>query len=166
MNARTLFDFTLPDVPPWRSVHDVVMGGRSAGGLTSGAGYATFSGVLSLENHGGFASVRAGVDAAATTGTSGIALRVRGDGRGYLVTVKQPPLSDVGVWKCAFATRAGEWIDVTMRWELFERSLHGRVDPSWPAPAPGRIAEIGLMIADGRGGAYRLDVENVRAVAS
>ncbi|MCE9636055.1 MAG: CIA30 family protein [Planctomycetes bacterium] len=166
MNARTLFDFTLPNVSPWRGVYDVVMGGRSDGGFSPGDGFATFSGVLSLENHGGFASIRAGVDTAATAGTSGIALRVRGDGRGYLVTLKQPPLSDVGVWKCAFATRAGEWIDVSARWEDFERSLHGRVDPSWPAPVPGRIAEIGLMIADGRAGAYRLDIETIRPVAS
>ena len=44
----------------WQVVNDGVMGGRSYGNLTrSGDSEALFSGNLSLENNGGFSSIRA-----------------------------------------------------------------------------------------------------------
>jgi len=56
---RTLFDFmAATKVPGWQVVNDDVMGGVSASnfGVTNGA--AVFRGAVSLENNGGFASVR------------------------------------------------------------------------------------------------------------
>ena len=43
---------------PWRSINDGVMGGLSSGGMRLEDGIAVFSGTLSLENNGGFSSVR------------------------------------------------------------------------------------------------------------
>lgn len=44
--------------PRWVAVNDGVMGGRSTGGPEVAAGQLRFTGVLSLENNGGFSSVR------------------------------------------------------------------------------------------------------------
>ena len=43
---------------PWPSIDDTVMGGRSASEMRIDAGTAAFTGNVSLENGGGFASVR------------------------------------------------------------------------------------------------------------
>ena len=43
---------------PWRSVNDGVMGGRSSGGMVQAEDALKFTGELSLENNGGFSSVR------------------------------------------------------------------------------------------------------------
>ena len=44
--------------PAWPSIDDVVMGGRSHSEMVIEDGVAAFRGVVSLENNGGFASVR------------------------------------------------------------------------------------------------------------
>lgn len=58
--SRVLYDFDKPELANnWQIVNDGVMGGRSSSRLTiSGDGTASFLGDLSLENNGGFASVR------------------------------------------------------------------------------------------------------------
>ena len=64
MNGElTVFDFSSEETSGiWRTINDDVMGGvsQSRFKLNSG-GTASFSGNLSLENNGGFASVRASV---------------------------------------------------------------------------------------------------------
>ena len=46
------------DISPWRSINDGVMGGVSAGGMRESREGLKFTGTLSLENNGGFSSVR------------------------------------------------------------------------------------------------------------
>ncbi len=60
MDTLTLFDFEKnADIQNWRVVDDVVMGGRSSGSFSlSPEGYGVFAGRVSLENNGGFSSVR------------------------------------------------------------------------------------------------------------
>jgi len=80
---RILFDFqTATNHSAWQIVNDDVMGGVSTSRfqiLTTGG--AVFSGVVSLENNGGFASVRSQPVRADLTGCDSFLLRVRGDGR-------------------------------------------------------------------------------------
>ena len=82
---RTLFSFDSPEAAkPWQTVNDGVMGGRSVGRFKINEDKKMeFFGTLSLENNGGFASVRArGGNLGLKTGDVIIA-RVRGDGRQY-----------------------------------------------------------------------------------
>ncbi len=54
-----LVDLSNPgEVATWTTVNDPVMGGRSTSAVTFGNGGLVFSGTLSLENNGGFASAR------------------------------------------------------------------------------------------------------------
>lgn len=56
---QRVIDFESLAGSDWYVVDDGVMGGRSSSSLRSGeSGIAVFEGVLSLENNGGFASVR------------------------------------------------------------------------------------------------------------
>ena len=58
--GQMLYDFSSEGaVEEWISINDVVMGGISTGGLErTPEGTAVFSGNVSLERNGGFASVR------------------------------------------------------------------------------------------------------------
>ena len=60
-DERVLFSFDKPDsAKPWQTVNDGVMGGRSVGRFKINEDQKMeFFGTLSLENNGGFASVRA-----------------------------------------------------------------------------------------------------------
>ena len=73
----------------WIAVNDGVMGGVSKGGVRfADDGVLVFSGTLSLENRGGFASIRSVQEPVDLSGNEGLAIRVCGDGRRYWLTVK------------------------------------------------------------------------------
>ena len=68
----------------WRIVDDGVMGGLSKGERDiSKDGILRFFGTLSLENNGGFSSLRTGDVKLDLSGAEGVILRVKGDGRTY-----------------------------------------------------------------------------------
>lgn len=85
---RVLFDFANPNADikeTWGAIDDVVMGGVSQSGIRLVDNKAIFSGVVSTENNGGFASVRTRnleppMD---LSGYEGIELKVIGDGKRY-----------------------------------------------------------------------------------
>jgi len=103
-NAMTLMDFTPRDLTAWNAVNDGVMGGLSRSYLRrTNQETAVFGGTVSLENNGGFASVRSRVPASDLSAFTGLAVRVRGDGRTYQLRLRSddrfdgiPPIRNPG----------------------------------------------------------------------
>ena len=60
MNPHIIFDFNKQsDLKNWIIIDDVVMGGKSSGSFElSAQGHGVFKGSISLDNNGGFSSVR------------------------------------------------------------------------------------------------------------
>ena len=83
---RPLLDFAGPEAArQWQAVNDGVMGGVSQGRFRiTDAGTMEFSGSLSLENNGGFASVRTKPMAPDLAAGDTLVVRVKGNGREYL----------------------------------------------------------------------------------
>ena len=107
--ARTLsiISFERDDLVEWVAIHDVVMGGVSSGGIErTEENTGIFSGELSLENNGGFASVRALVGRQDLSSFEGLEIRVRGDGRRYQLRLRMDDRFD-GIADRANATRRG-----------------------------------------------------------
>ena len=83
-----IFDFTNPQIQiaeTWKPVNDVVMGGASQSSISLANSKAIFSGIVSTDNNGGFASVRTHnfhppLD---LSNYKGIELKVIGDGKRY-----------------------------------------------------------------------------------
>ena len=90
MQTQIIFDFnSSADISSWRIVDDVVMGGRSSGHfLLTEEGHGRFFGDVSLENNGGFSSVRYHFDAIKVNADQKIKLRVKGDGSAYQMRVR------------------------------------------------------------------------------
>ena len=85
---KILFDFTNPTTEikeTWGAVDDVVMGGVSQSSIRVAENRAVFSGFVSTDNNGGFASVRTrNFDSPLDLSDyEGIELRVQGDGKRY-----------------------------------------------------------------------------------
>ena len=100
-----LFDFQAPtSSPAWEIVNDNVMGGVSTSRFQMRTnGGAVFSGVVSLENNGGFASVRSSPARNDLTGCGCFVIRLRGDGHRYKFTARtetgfDAPLADIAPW--------------------------------------------------------------------
>jgi hypothetical protein len=81
---RIVIDFRDPaQTLRWTPVNDRVMGGVSTSQATATAEGMAFIGVVSLDNNGGFASIRALPREYGLAGTSALILRIRGDGQTY-----------------------------------------------------------------------------------
>jgi len=106
----TLFDFSKPDVAKqWQTVNDGVMGGVSDGRVRiTDKGIMEFYGTLSLENNGGFASVRSGSLPMGLKDGDVIVARPRGDGREYYLNLRVPTFRIAFSYRASFETKAGE----------------------------------------------------------
>jgi monofunctional biosynthetic peptidoglycan transglycosylase len=90
--GRLLFNFAdAAAAKQWQPVNDGVMGGRSDGRLKITENQTMqFFGAISLENNGGFASVRSVPKPLGLSADDTIVVRVRGDGREYLLNLYVP----------------------------------------------------------------------------
>jgi NADH dehydrogenase [ubiquinone] 1 alpha subcomplex assembly factor 1 len=87
---QIIFDFNSnSDISNWTTVDDVVMGGRSHGNFKiNAAGHGQFYGRVSLENNGGFSSLRHRFSSMEIKNFKEVVLRVKGDGKKYQFRVK------------------------------------------------------------------------------
>lgn len=167
-----LFDFDQPsDAAQWQIVNDGVMGGlsnsqASVRKLDSGQSALRFTGVLSLENNGGFASVRSkptgplpggslGLDAGET-----IVLRVKGDGRRYTFNLYTPDRRTAFSYQMDFDTVAGQWIDVRLPVDQFVAHSFGRPVANMKL-VPNQVHSLGVLIGDKKPGAFELLVDSI-----
>lgn len=142
----------------WRAINDDVMGGISRGHMQVEDGIGVFSGEISLENDGGFASVRREPETFDLSGQAGLALHVRGDGRRYQLRLRTDRLFDGGAYRALFQPPAGEWQRINLPWHEFEAVFRGRRLEHAPPLDPEAIQQLGLLIADRQPGRFRLEV--------
>lgn len=165
--GRLFFDFADEAViDAWVAVNDAVMGGVSTGRLeATGNGTAAFTGLVSLENDGGFASVRSRPREHDLGGCAGLELRVRGDGRRYKINLKTDPLPDGVLYRAVFETREDEWQTLRLPFVKFLPAFRGRIVPEAPPLDPSRVRSLGLMISDRQAGPFRLEIARIAAYA-
>lgn len=149
-NKKVLFDFSqaIDLQNTWGALDDVVMGGVSDSSLKPGDGVAIFSGKVSTENSGGFASIRTrNFDPAIDlSGYTGLELRIKGDGNRYKFLVRDDDSWDSVGYSHSFDTVANEWITVQIPFATLipvfrAKTVSGRsLDPS-------RVRSLQLMLS-------------------
>ena len=161
---RVIVDFTGEHPQRWAIVNDGVMGGRSNSNIEeTDQRTAVFSGFLSLENNGGFASTRAALGSKVLEGFDGVVLRVRGDGRTYQLRFRMDGRFDGVAYQAEFTTESGEWTEVDLPFEAFQPSFRGFVPRRVPGLDPPRIRQMGILIGDKIEGPFSLELEWVKA---
>ena len=162
-------------VAAWRNVDDSVMGGVSASTSSwvssGGRGAMEFTGELSTDNNGGFASTLSRVDTGLgmrASGSRALGLRAFGDGRTYLLQLRAGP-SGADRWISRFTPPAEDSSGTAANIELplasFEpvNQFLRPVDPM-AALDPATISQIGIYVLDGQVGSFRLVLEGISAV--
>jgi len=126
LSSLVLFDFTEnKDTGNWMVVNDGVMGGLSKGTLTAGEnGNAVFKGTISLENNGGFSSVRCNTGKIDVEGFAILELHLKGDGKTYQVRIQENS-SDYWSYIYYFQT-SGAWETVKIPLSEMYPSFRGR----------------------------------------
>ena len=158
---KTIVDFEA-GTPPWRNVDDVVMGGVSSSRMRMDEAAAIFEGELSLENQGGFASVRSEPLASGLGGFEGIRLRVKGDGKRYEFHIHTSDGFDGAGYHLAFETERAAWTEVDLPFESFTATYRGRELPDYPPIDAEKIRVLGFLIADKQAGPFRLEIDWIK----
>jgi hypothetical protein len=163
-----LIDFAAPAVVErWAPIDDVVMGGVSRSRLERTPSGAAFTGVVSLDNGGGFASVRSRAERWPSAGAAALVLVARGDGKRYKLTARTDAGFDGVQYQCAFdahvPAQPQEWPEFVLPVPAFVASVRGRRVPGAPPLDPAAIRQFGLMISEKQAGPFRLEVARLLA---
>lgn len=126
MQTSVIFDFNKKaNIQNWLIVDDVVMGGMSSGQFTLNAeGHGQFTGEVSLENNGGFSSVRYRFDKIDVQPTDKIVIRLKGDGKSYQFRVKDD-MRTAYSYIISFNT-SGDWEQIEIPLSSMYPSFRGR----------------------------------------
>lgn len=162
-----LLDFRAPEAAAaWRAVNDGVMGGVSTGEFRiTNSQTLEFFGNLSLENDGGFASIRTVPGAVDLAGAKALRLRFRGDGRTYLLNLYVPTRQIAFSYRAAFETDKGKWLELSIPLTEFKATSFGREVAGADPLDPAKVQSIGFMLSDKTPGPFKLEVDWIKTIA-
>lgn len=164
ISSQIIFDFNIDaNLKNWRIQDDVVMGGRSNGnfGLNKD-GYGEFSGRVSLENNGGFSSVRYFPETISLNAESKIRLKVKGDGSKYQLRIKQDTRAYYS-YIAYFDTTPNEWQTIEVELSEMYPSWRGR-RLSGPNFSHTQIQEVAFLIGNKKAQDFRLLIDKIELV--
>lgn len=155
-------------VAGWTTLNDPVMGGRSTSTVAYDHGGLVFSGSVSLENNGGFASARSPQDpdiGRKAAGARSLRVHAVGDGKTYVLKVGAAGRPWAYIQR--FPTEAAVQ-------RVYELPVAGfqpvgmRLDPAPDAPQtldPSTISEFSVYILDKQQGPFEITISEIDAAA-
>ncbi len=153
-----MIDFTQPDQQQkWTATNDNVMGGISTGGFIYDDGISRFRGELSLENNGGFSSIKRSIESPAHEIDSAELLFI-GDGRTYQLRFTTSKNGNRVQYKHDFDTIKGQQLNKTFHFNDFQAVFRGRILSDSPELKAQDIKQIGFLIADKQPVPFELDL--------
>jgi Complex I intermediate-associated protein 30 (CIA30) len=161
-NATVVMDFAEKS-GKWRIINDGVMGGLSSSRFRIVKRVAVFEGDVSLENNGGFASVRSEPGKHDLSEAEGILIRVRGDGKRYAFRMRTTGAFDGISYEARFKTVAGEWKTIQLPFKAFRPVFRGRLIRDAAPLDPKLIKTFGILISDKQAGKFRLEIDWIKA---
>ena len=148
--GELLMDMTQPaTVALWGALDDVVMGGLSRSQLVLDPAGARFEGTVTTDNNGGFASIRTRnleppLDLSAATG---LALRVRGDGKRYKFLLRDSSGWDSLAYSAQFDTQPATWITVKIPFADLVPVFRAKTVPNAPPINLRQVVSLQIMLS-------------------
>jgi len=162
-NPIILFDFNeSSNINSWYIVDDVVMGGRSSGNMKlSQDGNGIFEGTVSLENNGGFSSVRHRFKPIDVKKVNTVAIRLKGDGSAFQFRIKNNS-SDYYSYIFEFKT-SKEWETIYIPLNEMYPGFRGR-KLNFPNFDQTSIEEVAFLIANKVPQSFKLEIDKIELV--
>ena len=154
----------------WSVVNDTVMGGVSDADLMEADGDAmVFSGNLSLDNNGGFTSTRMTLDNPDWSDSSQLILRLKGDGRQYIATLRPRDRRLRRIYyRAVVQTEDDSELEVTIPFSDFRAYAYGTPVPAAPPLSTQltTLGSVGFMLADKQPGPFMLQILEISPTGS
>jgi len=158
--SMKIFDFEKSaNISDWRIMDDVVMGGRSSGNFEiNEEGHGHFYGDVSLENNGGFSSVRYNFDQKNIEGFTKCKLRLKGDGKVYQFRMKNDYRQQES-YVLNFQT-SGEWEEIEINLSDLAPTFRGRQlrMPNFKADL---LEQVAILIANKKNESFELEIDTI-----
>lgn len=140
------------------------MGGLSQSEIAlSESNTAIFQGTVSLENNGGFSSIRTSPRFYKLDGYRGIVLRLKGDGKKYQFRLRMNDRFDGISYRYHFKTDINKWIIIGFPFNEFVPVFRGRTLYDLEPIDPKKIQQIGFLISDKQAGPFKLEIDWIKA---
>jgi len=160
MTSKIIFDFNKEsEVQSWTIIDDVVMGGESSGSFKLNAdGFGVFEGNISLNNNGGFSSVRYRFQKILINRPTNIFIKLKGDGKKYQFRIKSNS-EDNFSYIATFLT-SGEWQEIEIPMVDMYPSFRGRIlnKPNFNNDS---ITEISFLAGNKKNGNFKLILDKI-----
>jgi hypothetical protein len=143
----------------WRIVNDGVMGGLSSSNVAVKDEKIIFSGSVSLENNGGFASLRSPVKDYNFEKFTGLEIKIKGDGKRYSISMKETTYFSGYFYTSTFETQKDESIIVKIPFEQFKLYYFGKETNSSKKIPLNNIKEISFLIGDKQAGEFKAEID-------
>ena len=145
----------------WGIVNDGVMGGISQSNIyLNEINNIIFAGNVSLENNGGFASIRRVFDGTQLKESSTFLLRVKGDGNIYKFRLTMK--GSYANYSADFKTTKDQWMNIEIPVENFKPYYFGRSIRA-PKLKVRKVNSMGILISNKQEGDFSLEIEYIKA---
>lgn len=160
INPPIIFDFNKQsNIENWFIVNDVVMGGQSSSTIQLNEdGHGVFEGAISLENNGGFSSVRYRFEKIFVKEHTKIVLKLKGDGKKYQFRIKSNS-GDYYSYITPFST-SGTWQEIEIPLKEMYPSFRGR-KLKQPNFSDTEISEITFLIGNKKNEEFKLLLDKI-----
>lgn len=146
----------------WQIVNDDVMGGRTTSTAALLKETLYFKGNVSLENNGGFASVRGPYKEMDLSDYKTVTIRHRGTSRSFALSFDQHTAWYLPNYKYEF-TPTEEWQETTIKLADFKESRVGRyTGNTMSAKSQSELIRMGIILFDKQAGPFELEVDYIR----
>ena len=139
-------------------VNDGVMGGVSQSSLRQDVDGMFFEGLVSLENNGGFASMRSSVRF--TQGTQLIELIAKGDGKRYKLVLRTELAPRVTYVADFIALPT--WQTYRFNLSQFKSTFRGR-DVNAPTLSFSDVIDFGILISNNQAGSFAIQLKTLKS---
>jgi monofunctional biosynthetic peptidoglycan transglycosylase len=148
------------EINGWRIVNDGVMGGLSRSSVEIAEANLIFQGKVSLENNGGFASVRR-EGGSYPDRSSKIRIRFKADAKIYQLRLRSNQGWDEVSYSVKFSGEEGVWLEKSFVAEDFVASWRGKPVENAPRLKLEDVKQLGFLISDKQAGAFKLEVSEI-----
>jgi len=144
----------------WSITNDDVMGGVSTSKISAGEDKVLiFSGEVSLENNGGFASLRSPIDDYDFSDYEGFMLKVKSDGKTYSLSFRQTKYFSGYNYNQKFITNKDNWQVVKLPFKDFIFKYYGKEVSNSEPPRKSEVKQISILISDKQQGPFKIEIE-------
>jgi len=157
-NSNKTIDIKNTSNNKWYVVNDNVMGGLSKGNISYINNTLIFKGRISLENNGGFSSIKKYPKNILVNKNNKIVLTVKGDGKTYYLRVKSK-INDYYTYTIPFKT-TNNWQIITLKLADFYPTFRGR-KLNMDNFNKTTVQEIGFLIGNKKNEEFKIEISEI-----